>query len=231
MNKFWQTYSDKFQVITLREQMLILLTGAVAIVFILHSLFIDENTIRSNTFIKDNKKIAVQLKSKQQTIAIFEQALSEDPNQQVNEQILQYENQLGQIDSALLALTSDLIDPIQMRFALIDLLKLQKGVSLKAFEVIPAQVVALNSTQAPLNETEPVARTIENEQVLTLYKHGIKLTLSGSYLQLRDYMSQLEQLQWTFFWHKFDYNLTQYPTGKLEVELYSLSTKREFIGV
>ncbi|GHE99089.1 hypothetical protein [Thalassotalea profundi] len=245
MSTFWRDYSDKFQVITPREQILVLLTGVVAISFVLYSLFIDENSMRSDTYSKDIKQIESNIKAKQQTLNIFEQALLEDPNEAVNGQIVQYENKLEQIDTALLSLTSDLINPIQMRYALIELLQLQKGVSLLAFDVIPAQPVSINpeiakaevssdnqlesnKTVQPQNNTDNLDKDIPS---LTLYKHGIKLTLSGNYFQLRDYLSQLEQLKWTFFWQKFDYKLKEYPQSILEVELYSLSTKKEFIGV
>ncbi|XQW85541.1 hypothetical protein ACOYR1_02075 [Thalassotalea piscium] len=240
MPSFLQSYNDRFQAISIREQILILVTGIVVIGFVLYSLFIEENRLQSETLSKNILQIENNLASTQQTINVYEQALSEDPNTVVNEQILEYENKLGQIDIALLSLTSDLINPIQMRFALSDLLKLQKGVSLLAFDVLPAQSVSLAPTSAPTempnseiasSAGQSQAEIDANINSLTLYKHGIKLTLSGSYFQLRNYLVKLEQLKWTFFWHKFDYKLKQYPNGILEVQLYSLSTKREFIGV
>ena len=248
MSTLWRNYNEKFQDISQREQMLILLTGVVAITFVLYSVFIDENTLLSDSYAKDIKQIESNIKAKQQTLNIFEQALLEDPNQAVNGEIIQYENKLEQIDTALLSLTSDLIDPIQMRYALIELLKLQKGVSLLAFDAIPAHPVSLNNELYNTEPDEPLTAvaqstfsgniTTENEEEapneppsLVLYKHGIKLTLSGSYFQLRDYLSQLEELKWTFFWQEFDYKLKEHPQSVLEVELYSLSTKQEFIGV
>ena len=39
---------------------------------------------------------------------------------------------------------------------------------------------------------------------INLYRHGIKITLSGRYFELRDYLLQLEQLSWKFFWQEFD---------------------------
>jgi len=38
-------------------------------------------------------------------------------------------------------------------------------------------------------------------------------------------------LSWKFFWQEFNYQLKEYPVSELEIEMYSLSTKREFIGV
>ena len=66
---------------------------------------------------------------------------------------------------------------------------------------------------------------------MVLYRHAIKIKLSGSYFQLRDYLIQLESLSWKFFWQEFNYQLKEYPVSELEIEMYSLSTKREFIGV
>jgi MSHA biogenesis protein MshJ len=134
---------------------------------------------------------------------------------------------MAAVDQDLLALTSGLINPIQMRYALIDLLKLQKGVSLLSFEVIKAQPLTVPASNK--KGTEGV--TVNESNVLTLYKHGIKLKIKGNYFQLRDYLIQLEQLEWTFFWQTFDYQLIQYPNSELIIEMYSLSTHKEFIGV
>jgi hypothetical protein len=59
--------------------------------------------------------------------------------------------ELGGIDKRLLALTSD---PIQMRYALIKLLKLQQGVKLLSLKVLPASAVTQRKTNP---ETDKIA--------------------------------------------------------------------------
>lgn len=234
MKELWQSYSEKYINITPREQYLIMLTGLVAITFVLFSLFVDENLIRSEQFTKDIKQANSKINSQQQTINVFEQALVQDPNEKVNQQISQHEERLKQIDTTLLTLTSDLIDPVQMRFALMELLKMQQGVSLLSFDVVQAQPLTLAKNAQALEGKNALSEQQKTEQAaesLILYKHGIKLKLSGGYFQLRNYLIQLENLQWMFFWTKFDYQLTEYPNSELIIELYSLSTQREFIGV
>ena len=80
------------------------------------------------------------------------------------------------------------------------------------------------------NETANSDNQAQTKQ-LRLYRHGIKIKLQGHYFALRDYLTQLEGLSWTLFWQGFDYQLKAYPESELEVEIYSLSTAREFIGV
>jgi len=228
MKEQWQAYSDKFLSITPREQYLIILTGLVAIIFIFFTLAIDEHLIANDKLTKQIRSVTLTNKSATTTIEVLEEALTKDPNVVIKKQLQRYHEKMAEVDQDLLALTSGLINPIQMRYALIDLLKLQKGVSLLSFEVIKAQPLTVPAT-TNTKETEGV--TVNDSDALTLYKHGIKLKIKGNYFQLRDYLIQLEQLEWTFFWQTFDYQLIQYPNSELIIEMYSLSTHKEFIGV
>ena len=179
------------------------------------------------------------IENKKNSIQVLEQALQEDPNVTLEKELAQYQAKLGAIDQQLLALTSDLIDPIQMRYALIKLLKLQKGVKLLSFQVLPASAVtkANTETDADANSEQDKNVTViadakqEETTQLRLYRHGIKIKLQGQYFQLKDYLTQLEGLSWKFFWQEFDYRLKAYPVSELEIEIYSLSTAQEFIGV
>tara|TARA_R110002167_G_scaffold214068_3_gene418746 strand:- start:32045 stop:32779 length:735 start_codon:yes stop_codon:yes gene_type:complete len=244
MSKQWQEYSDNYLKLTIREQYLIILTGLVAIVFITFYLFIDAKMI-------ENKKSAqqiVRLQSSNQSLKNstreMQAALQRDPNKDTNNKIAQYEAKLAKVDEKLLTLTSDLISPVQMRYALLDLLKLEKGVSLLSFELLGAQPLLSSEPSKELSsdpsseqasELSPeIKATNENSELpvgLNLYRHGIKIKLSGSYFDLQNYLSQLEKLSWKFFWQDFNFKLTQYPKSELEIEMYSLGTKKEFVGV
>lgn len=230
MNKQWQSYCEKYLVITPREQYMVLLTGLIAIIFIIHNFFIDANAIKITKLENQIVKLKAENRSSKASIGVFEEALSKDPNAALNSQISQYKTKLMKVDANLLKLTSDLIDPVQMRHALLKLLKTQKGVSLQSFQVIAAQPINMSSVDNSGNENQ-AENTTSNEQKLILYRHAIKIKLSGGYFQLRDYLTQLEVLSWKFFWQEFSYQLKEYPESELEIEMYSLSTKREFIGV
>ena len=237
----WLAYSEKFSNTTVREQYLIIASGLVAIIFILYTLFMDTAILRIEQLNQQISKSQQSIENKKNSIQVLEQALQEDPNVTLEKELAQYQAKLGAIDQQLLALTSDLIDPIQMRYALIKLLKLQKGVKLLSFQVLPASAVTKANTET---ETDADANSEQDKNVtviadakqeettqLRLYRHGIKIKLQGQYFQLKDYLTQLEGLSWKFFWQEFDYRLKAYPVSELEIEIYSLSTAQEFIGV
>ncbi len=231
----WLAYSEKFSNTTAREQYLIIATGLVAIVFILYSVFLDAPFQRIEQLNRQISETQQSNQNNKNSIQVLEQALLEDPNVALRKELSQYQAKLGEIDEQLLSLTSDLIDPTQMRYALIKLLKLQKGVKLLSFEVLPARAVTkakLASNDKPdANEVQVTSTSQAEPKQLRLYRHGIKIKLQGQYFQLKDYLSQLEGLTWKFFWQEFDYQLKEYPVSELEVEIYSLSTAQEFIGV
>lgn len=229
----WNEYSEKFLLITPREQYLIILTGLIAIVFSLYSFAIDPNLIEASNSEKQVKKLTANNAAMKISIDTYEYALQQDPSVKVKKEVAQYEKKLLKINGKLLSLTSGLIDPIQMRHALLELLKVQKGVSLLSFQLVGAQNMVLSTADQNVesNEANKDKNLPESEQPLQLYRHGIKLKLKGSYFQLRDYLSQLESLSWKFFWQEFNYNLQEFPNSELEIEMYSLSTKQEFVGV
>ena len=232
MNKQWKAYCQKYLVISPREQYMVLFTGLIAIIFIVHTFFIDDNTKKINKFEKQVTQISKENRTAKSSIMLLEDSLSKDPNSALSKQISQYKDRLKKVDVNLLELTSDLISPIQMRHALMQLLKTQKGVSLQSFQVIAAEPITLsNSTPVVKADRNKKTDVDTNRQEMVLYRHAIKIKINGSYFQLRDYLTQLEALSWKFFWQEFNYQLKEYPVSELEIEMYSLSTKREFIGV
>jgi MSHA biogenesis protein MshJ len=232
MSKQWQEYSDNFSHLTKREQYLISLTGLIAIFFITFYLFIDAKIVDN----RNSAKQVMRLESSNQSLKIsaleMEAALQRDPNKDTKNKIAQYEVELAKIDEKLLTLTTDLISPIQMRYALLDLLKVEKGVSLLSFELLGAEPLLSNiQSDETLSKDNDVTDKSEPSVGLNLYRHGIKIKLSGNYFDLQNYLSQLEKLSWKFFWQDFHFKLTEFPINEVEIEMYSLGTTKEFVGV
>jgi MSHA biogenesis protein MshJ len=247
----WQAYSEKYSQLTQREQILILLTGLVLLFILIFNFWVENNLAKIDGNYKNITQLTVRNQSMIDSITVLEEALKQDPNLAVKQKISQYQHKLEKVDGDLLALTSALINPLQMRFALIDLLKEKKGVSLVSFELIgpkpllmPSEMMlddgvnqqgnaksGVHLAENSKEQAQVMVSSDDNQQALGLYRHGIKIKLKGNYFALRDYLVQLEGLSWQFFWQSFQYKLLEHPNSELEIEIYSLSTKRVFIGV
>jgi MSHA biogenesis protein MshJ len=224
MNDLWQTYSSLFLNITKREKYLIITAGVSVIFLVVFSLFIDENLSESAKLDLKIIKIKQDNSSIKTTTQILANSLLDDVNAPLDDIIEQTNRTILSLDDTLLDLTSRMITPAQMRYALVDLLRLQSTISLKAFSALSVEPLAVKQPAYDTNQVFP-------SEALSLYKHSVKLVLSGSYFELRDYLASLEQLKWRFFWRAFEYRLIEYPVAELHIEIYSLSTKKEFLGV
>jgi len=221
MKEQWQAYSKKYLALTAREQYLILITGLVILFFPIFHLLIDPIIVANKKSTSNIERLISNNESLKASVAELELTLQSDPNELIRKKITQYQTKLTKVDAKLLALTSDLINPVQMRHALLDLLKLKKGVSLLSFELLDVK---------PLLVLKGEEKGLNNEDQ-NLYQHGIKIKLLGSYFDLQTYLQQLEQMPWKFFWQDFNFKVKEYPKSELDIIIYSLSTKKEFVGV
>ena len=182
------------------------------------------------TFDQKSRQMLLGNKTLIYSIDEYKKALKQDPDKGTAKRIFQLEAKLAEIDSQLVHLTTDLISPSEMREALLKLLKLEPGVSLLSFELTGAKPL-LDLTKAQGSPTKKRLAPTAEQLGLNLYKHGIKIKLSGQYFQLRNYLQQLEQLNWKFFWQDFQFEVTKYPLSEVEITIYSLGLNKEFIGV
>ncbi len=82
-------------------------------------------------------------------------------------------------------------------------------------------------------DTLPVTTLIESkpQQTNPIYKHGLVITFSGTYLDTLNYLKALESLPWHFIWESIDYQVKDYPVAETTIRAYTLSFKESWLGV
>lgn len=207
----WQVWADKLAALSQRERVLIMLTGVVLIGSIATYGWLDAAVVRL-----EQDRLA--LSSAQRDLEIMDlenqgkQArLARDPDQNVRTQLAGVDEEIGKLDAALKAQTVDLIQAHEMPEVLEALLSRSANL----------HMVALTSL-AP----EPL---MAGEQRINLFKHGIRLKLEGGYFDVYQYLKALEALPRHFYWKQFDYQVQEHPRAVVEMEIYTLSTSKEFI--
>ena len=207
----WQAWADKLAALSQRERVLIMLTGVVLVGSIATYGWRDAAVVRL-----EQERLA--LSSAQRDLEIMDlenqgkQArLARDPDQNVRTQLAGVDEEIGKLDAALKAQTVDLIQAHEMPEVLEALLSRSANL----------HMVALTSL-AP----EPL---MAGEQRINLFKHGIRLKLEGGYFDVYQYLKALEALPRHFYWKQFDYQVQEHPRAVVEMEIYTLSTSKEFI--
>lgn len=217
MKQTWQNLSDKVAALEPREKGIIF-GGVMTLILWLNYMYsIEPIMIQKN---KDESTItsqAEEIDSIQKQIGLYQGALGKDPNQAVNKSIIDTEKSIIEIDQTLSELTANFISPHKMREVLGELLRSDELIKVTNFTAIPAEKVDIAG--------------VPSDTDITIYQHGIRLTITGTYFDLQRYVSRIEQLPWRFYWKTFAYTVVQHPTSQLEIEITTISTNEQFIAI
>lgn len=211
MKAQWQGWAQQIAALSLRERILILLTGVVLLGAMGIYGWLDD----ADTRLGQDRQALAAAQRDLEILTLENQGkqarLGRDPDAQVREQLASVETSLRQMDAELLAQTVDLIPAHEMPAVLEALLSRSANL----------HMLALTSLKP-----EPL---MAGEQKVNLFRHGIRLQLEGGYFDVYQYLKALEALPRHFYWKGFDYQVVEHPKAAVAMEIYTLSTSKEFI--
>ena len=141
--------------------------------------------------------------------------------------------QIAEIDATLKNLQSGLVPAQRMNALLQDMLARNPRLQLVGLSTLPATPLVEkrapaekpNIASAPKSPDKLVAATSN------VFKHGVQITLQGSYADLHDYLAALEKLPWRMFWSRASLSADDYPRLTLTVTIYTLSLDKAWLVV
>lgn len=94
--------------------------------------------------------------------------------------------------------------------------------------VPPAAVQALtNPGSVVTGKEKSMAPSAEDH----IYRHGVEITVQGSYLDMLNYMAELEAMPWQIFWSKAKLSVDEYPKTTLTLTLFTLSLDKKWMNL
>ncbi|MGL4749827.1 MAG: MSHA biogenesis protein MshJ [Shewanella sp.] len=150
-----------------------------------------------------------------QQIDLYQQRLAMDPNQDYRQRLNLLQQQNQQIDAQLNEQMVDMVPADYMPELLGNLLGQVQGIKLLKFtSIAPVPLLAVG-----------------DEKKLNLYSHGIRMSLEGDYFSVLRFVEAVEAMPDKLYWKRLDYKVGDYPKGKIDIELYTLSINKDFISV
>jgi len=211
--------SDKFHKMSLREQLLVLICGLVVLILLMYTFLLEPLLEHSEKLQQNGVSAETEIATLVEQVAQLSDKLKTDPNDPVNARIDLLKREIHNITVQLEAQTNNLVPANKMAGMLEGVLAGSKGLKLIELQSIAPVPILLERSE---EGEEPKAG---------LYRHGVTLVFEGRYFDIQQYLETLEALPWKFYWKKFDYIVGDYPTASVELEIYTLSTNKAFIGV
>jgi len=219
-------YRDKYEDLSFREQLLVMLTtlvvlGLVWFLFVYEPMFI-KTKLASSNLVPLNAGIA-KLEVQKKELIIRRDT---DPHLEIKERIALVTSQLENLNNDLDGKFHGLITPKKMARVLESVLKQQS--SLKLISVKSLKSEPLIKHDEDDGEAELKGKKKRRVEV---YRHGLRIEFEGNYLSALNYLKSLESLQWEFYWDAVDLEVTDYPKARIVITVHTLSLRDYWMGV
>ena len=214
----WKTLSDKIDGMSLRQRGLIFAVAASIVVALVSILLIEPQLAKQKVLSQKTVQQQSEIKNIQAQLQAMAEARKTDPDAANRAKLESLRLQLVQIKASLQVRQQHLIPPDKIAGLLEEILSRNRQLQLISLRSLPASSVTGEEEQAAAVEKE-------------FFKHGIEMTVRGSYFDLLDYMVKLEKLPWRMFWGKASLVVEAYPVSRMTLTLYTLSLDKAWLVI
>lgn len=200
-----------------------------------HSLFIAPAQTRSRLAERSLGEQQAQLSALNAQMAVM-QSPAQDPDVAARAELAALKTRLAEQAERLALMESSLLPPQQMSALLEEMIGRQSGLRLISLKTLPVAAALEKKTAAniavPVNDAGAGATTTAPDKVTeALFKHGVEITLEGSYQELTAYLERLEQAKPKLLWSSVSLSAENHPRLLLTLTVYSLSLERAWLIV
>jgi len=213
-----QRYADRLDAMSLRERVLIFLAVAVVIVAIADSALFEPILRRQKTNSQRIQQQQDEIRTMQTQVQAYAQARTGDSANAKRQRLEKRRVELAALDRELAAGQSGLVPPERMAKMLSEIVKRNPGIELISLRSLAA--TGLTQSLTPMPGSAPGGPA--------LYRHGIEIAVSGSYLTMLNYVGQLERLPAKIMWGNMELQGT-YPVVTVKITLYTFSPDKTWL--
>jgi len=207
--------AERIDAASLRERVMIFLALTAGLIFIINTALIEPLRATQKTLATEAAQRDKELQTVQTQIARMLQSAAVDPNAGNRARLAALRVELARLDGRVAQEQSRFTPPERMRAVLDEMLQRNKGLALVDFTSLPV---------AALGGSAPGGGG-------TLYRHGLEFTVTGTYLELYEYLRALERMPTQLYWRRAELTATEYPVVSLKLTVYTISFDRAWLIV
>lgn len=221
---YWEKLASKIDDLSLRERVLIFAALAFLLVSLVNTLFID-------SLLAEQKKLSGQvvqqqekMKEIQARVTALIEARKNDANSPLRLRLNQVKQQIADGDAYLQGRRDRLVAPEKIAGLLQQVLARNGRLQLVSLQTLPATSL-IEKTSKP----EDAGAAVKQER--QVFRHGVQLTVRGSYPDLLRYLTELEHLPSSMFWGMAALTVVQHPAAELTLTIYTLSLDKTWLQI
>ncbi|MEH6470167.1 MAG: type II secretion system protein GspM [Halopseudomonas sp.] len=214
-----QAWAARFDAMSLRERLLIVVTAVVALAFPTFTYLIEPAQKETAKLTRSLQTLQAESAESRVEFELAKALKVKDPNVVLQQQIDSFKQQSEEYSQQLKAQSASLVEPREMVELLQQILKGHQGVKLVgAHKATPIRVDIAKADGEQATE-------------LGLFRHDLELVLEGGFFQVQGFLQAVEQSNKSLFWDSLDYQVGEYPNARVTLQVYTLSSTEEWLGV
>jgi MSHA biogenesis protein MshJ len=210
-----KSYVEKVDGMSLRQRVLVFVALALALVFIVNALFIGPLRIKQ-------RRLAGEITAQQKEMTTLQaeaQRLAQgtvDPDAANRSRLSALGDELRKLNANILDEQRRVTPPERMQRVLEEMLEKNRGLTLVDLKTLPA-----------------IAVTVQRQGGVRagMYRHGIELTVQGTYGDLYEYLTALEKMPSQLYWGRAELAVVDHPVLSLKLTVHTLSFERAWLVV
>ena len=245
MSALWLKYASRFNALQARERWLIGLALVAVIVFVGATLFIEPARKRAQTAERSQREQQEQTATLTAQLAALQNPAN-DPDVAARAELAALRTQLAEQQGRLAVFDETLVAPQQMADLLETMVGHNTGLRLVSLKTLPAapllepksdkatdkaQVDKASAGKTDSAESAGGGERAHADARFGLFKHGVEITLEGSYSDLAAYLGRLEQAKSKLLWSSVALAAENHPKLVMKLTVYSLSLDRTWLIV
>lgn len=221
MKQWWGRYAEKIDAATLRERALIFFAVAFVLVALLNTTLISPN-------LAEQRRMSAEIAQMQSESNLFQEQTQtvirlrgQDPDAGNRKKLADLKRQFADNEKLMQEKQDRLVPPARIAALLEDILVRDRKLELIDLKKLP--VVGMNDDAAAAQAAKASSRQI--------YRHGVEITVRGTYLDLLAYVTELEKLPSRMYWARLDFTAGAYPAVTMKILVYTLSLDKNWLVV
>jgi MSHA biogenesis protein MshJ len=234
MKRQWLQFVARVEALQPRERFMAFGAVLVVVVYLASAVVFGPLARKEAALRSTLQQQAVTLDGIDADIAAKARAYANDPNDALRKRLGDVRAETARTSEELRTMQKGLVPADRIAPLLETILRANGRLKLVSLKTLPATTLTdaaapatpatAPATPAPAAAGAPAAGTpLVVKAPDLLYRHGVELTLRGSYLDMVDYMHALETLPTQLFWGKAQLDAEDYPNVRLTLTLYTLS--------
>ncbi|MDH4325381.1 MAG: hypothetical protein OEW90_14685 [Betaproteobacteria bacterium] len=215
MKALLKRYADRIDNATLRERVLLFLAAALILVFVVNGALIKplrDSQRRLSSDIAQNERELRTIQTEVQRLAGASGGAADARNR---ERVALLRSEILALDARIAEEQRRFTTPQRMRDVLEEMLQRDRRLRLVDLKTLPVTDLAATQGQAGRR----------------VFRHGVELTVAGSYLDLHAYLSALEGLPTQLYWGRAEMSVSEYPVAMLKLTVFTLSLDQAWLVV